>query len=256
MKRNLILIVILFFTLIVFKGEKPKEIEEFGTVNFLKGKAYYTLPKQEAKLELKKSMLIPLNATIMTDKASRLEIKTRDNHFVRMWENTIISCFSVNIANVKQAKEIKDTKIIIKVKVGKIWNNLLKNSTASRYEVSTPQGVCGVRGTIYNSAVDEKGNTDIMVFDGAVAVTPVTLEIKETFKKTFGKPYRIEKPFHRIEKPYHKVTKEEWESLVKAMQRITISSSGKREVSDFSLEDVKDDEFVNWNTERDKLIKR
>jgi hypothetical protein len=40
------------------------------------------------------------------------------------------------------------------------------------------------------------------------------------------------------------------------MQRITISSSGKREVSDFSLEDVKDDEFVNWNTERDKLIKR
>jgi hypothetical protein len=170
--------VILFFTLIVFKGEKPKEIEEFGTVNFLKGKAYYTLPKQEAKLELKKSMLIPLNATIMTDKASRLEIKTRDNHFVRMWENTIISCFSVNIANVKQAKEIKDTKIIIKVKVGKIWNNLLKNSTASRYEVSTPQGVCGVRGTIYNSAVDEKGNTDIMVFDGAVAVTPVTLEIK------------------------------------------------------------------------------
>ena len=60
MKRNLILIIILLFTLTVFKGEKPKEIEEFGTVNFLKGKAYYTLPKQDAKLELKKKHVYPV----------------------------------------------------------------------------------------------------------------------------------------------------------------------------------------------------
>ncbi len=229
-----------------------------GSVNFMTGKAYYQLPKSEKKVYLAKGMDIPLNSKITTEATGRLEIKTIDNHFIRMWQNSVVSCFGMSVSSdkkIKSVKELKDAKVIIKVEVGKIWNNLLKNSTAKRYEVTTPQGVCGVRGTIYSTSVDKTENTDVYVFAGAVAVNKVNDNIKNNFQTTYGKYYRIPKPFHRIKKPYHQVTKEQWETIVKAMQHVHITSDGDRKLSDFSKKDVANDEFVKWNEERDTQIR-
>ncbi|MCD6578838.1 FecR domain-containing protein [bacterium] len=230
-----------------------------GLVNFMTGKAYYQLPKNEKKIYLVKGMKIPLNSTITTEASGRIEIKTPDNHFIRMWQKTVVSCFGMSVTNgrkIKSMEDLKNAKVVIKVQVGKIWNNLLKNSTAKRYEVTTPQGVCGVRGTIYSTSVEKSEDTDVYVFEGAVAVNKVDDNIKNNFQTTFGKSYRIPKPFHRIKKPYHQVTKEQWETVIKAMQHIHISSDGDRKVSDFSKVDIASDEFVKWNEERDTLIRQ
>ena len=257
MKKIILVLVALSALLFVLKGEIKKTPEQLGKVNFMKGNAFYTLPRTEEKIPLKLNMDIPVNASISTDIASRLEIKTKDNHFIRLWESTLISCFSVKVENLTVKKEnMEKTKVVISVKVGKIWNNLLKNATASRYEVSTPQGVCGVRGTIYNSTVDKEGNTNVMVFEGAVAVSPVPERIKTTFKDTFGQPYQIERPFKRIKKPYHRVTKEQWETIVGSMQMISLSADGERKEAEFSMEEALQDDFVTWNVERDKEIVR
>ena len=230
-----------------------------GKVNFIQGKAFYKKANSNEKIFLEKGMDIPLNVTIQTESTGRLEIKTPENHFIRMWQNSIVSCFSLSVSSdkkIKNIKDIKNTKVILKVEVGKIWNNLLKNSTASRYEVTTPQGVCGVRGTIYSTGVDKNEDTDVYVFDGKVAVENVSPQIKSVFKETFGKPYRIPKPYHRINKPYHQVSKEEWVSIIKSMQHIHISSTGERKLEDFSLDDIEKDEFVKWNRQRDTEIRQ
>ncbi len=253
MTRRIAVIVLLICCFLVKGQDGAPADQPFGKVNFITGKAYLSFPKSLEKKELVAGMDIPMNATVETKDAARLEIKTNDNHFVRLWEKTIISCFSVNVSNIKDPDK---AKIVISVKVGKIWNNMLKDATASRYEVSTPQGVCGVRGTIYNSGVDGEGNTEVMVFEGEVAVNPVTEEIKTSFQKTFGQSYRIEKPFQRIKKPYQQVTKEQWEMVVKSMQRIYISASGERTQNEFSLEEYAEDAFTKWNRELDSKVER
>lgn len=249
-------------TAIAKKTANTKKVTSFtptlGSVNFMTGKAYYQLPKSDKKVYLSKGMEIPLNSTITTEATGRLEIKTKDNHFIRMWQKSVVSCFGMNVSSdekIKSLKDLKNAKVVIKVEVGKIWNNLLKNSTAKRYEVTTPQGVCGVRGTIYSTSVDKSEDTDVYVFDGAVAVNKVTDNIKNDFQNTFGKSYRIPKPFHRIKKPYYRVSKEQWETIVKAMQHIHITSNGDRKLNDFTQKDVADNEFVKWNEERDKEIR-
>jgi hypothetical protein len=85
-----------------------------------------------------------------------------DQNFVRLMENTVLSVDKL-AATDTGAAIVTDTQLDLRA--GRIFGTVKKLSAGSRYEVKIPNGVAGVRGTIY----DLSALGDCMVFEGSVA---------------------------------------------------------------------------------------
>jgi hypothetical protein len=85
-----------------------------------------------------------------------------DQNFLRLMENTVLSVDKL-AATDTGADIVTDTQLDLRS--GRIFGTVKKLSAGSRYEVKIPNGVAGVRGTIYMlSALG-----DCMVFEGSMA---------------------------------------------------------------------------------------
>jgi len=97
---------------------------------------------------------------------------------VRVFENTVLGIDKLSIT---QTGADKVTETQLDLKAGRILGTVKKLSTASTYEVKIPNGVAGIRGTIYTITADGVLN----VLSGSVVLafvgpdgTPVTKEVK------------------------------------------------------------------------------
>jgi hypothetical protein len=72
--------------------------------------------------------------------------KSQQN-FVRIWENSLLGIDKLSITDTG-ADTVTDTQLDLKA--GHIFGNVKKMSAASKYEVKLPNGVAGIRGTIYD----------------------------------------------------------------------------------------------------------
>jgi hypothetical protein len=90
-----------------------------------------------------------------------------DQDFVRLMENTVLSVDKL-AATDTGADIVTDTQLDLRS--GRIFGTVKKLSAGSRYEVKIPNGVAGVRGTIYMlSALG-----DCIVYEGSMAQALVT----------------------------------------------------------------------------------
>lgn len=66
----------------------------------------------------------------------------------------------------------KDTSVsVFKLDVGRIWVHVVKALSAdSKFEIDTPTATAGVRGTMFAVEVKPDGATDVLVYEGNVAV--------------------------------------------------------------------------------------
>ncbi|MCU0786659.1 MAG: FecR domain-containing protein [Verrucomicrobia bacterium] len=90
-----------------------------------------------------------------------------DQNFVRLMENTVLSVDKLSATDTG-ADVVTDTQLDLRA--GRIFGTVKKLSAGSRYEVKIPNGVAGVRGTIY--MLSSLG--DCMVFEGSMAQALVT----------------------------------------------------------------------------------
>lgn len=74
-----------------------------------------------------------------------------DQDFVRVWENSVMAIDKLLIADTG-ADQVKETQLDLRA--GKIFGTVKKLSAASKYEVKIPNGVAGIRGTIYVIAAE------------------------------------------------------------------------------------------------------
>jgi len=90
---------------------------------------------------------------------SRATVRMEDDSKVEVGPNSNVSFESLNKESPK-----------IKIGLGRLkaWVSKIKRS---KFEVHTPIAVCSVRGTEFDVAVDEKGNTEVEVLEGEVAVS-------------------------------------------------------------------------------------
>ena len=72
---------------------------------------------------------------------------TTDQNMVRIWENTLLSVDKLT-ANQTGADVVTETQLDLKA--GRITGTVKKMSAASKYEVKIPNGVAGIRGTVYD----------------------------------------------------------------------------------------------------------
>jgi hypothetical protein len=85
-----------------------------------------------------------------------------DRNFLRLMENTVLSVDKL-VATDTGSDVVTDTQLDLRA--GRIFGTVKKLSTGSRYEIKIPNGVAGVRGTIF--LLSSMG--DCMVWEGAMA---------------------------------------------------------------------------------------
>jgi hypothetical protein len=85
-----------------------------------------------------------------------------DRNFLRLMENTVMSIDKL-AATDTGADIVTDTQLDLRA--GRVFGTVKKLSAGSRYEVKIPNGVAGVRGTIYMLS----SNGDCMVWEGSMA---------------------------------------------------------------------------------------
>jgi hypothetical protein len=76
---------------------------------------------------------------------------TADQNLVRLWENTLLSVDKLTFTETG-ADVVTDTQLDLKA--GHIFGMVKKMSAASKYEVKIPNGVAGIRGTIYDISAE------------------------------------------------------------------------------------------------------
>jgi hypothetical protein len=97
---------------------------------------------------------------------------------IRIFENTVLG---FDTLNVDQTGADTVTETQLDLKAGKIFGTVKKLSAASKYEVKIPNGVAGIRGTVYYISADGI----IQVISGSVLVSfqgpsgPVVQEVGE-----------------------------------------------------------------------------
>ena len=86
---------------------------------------------------------------------------------IRIFENTVLSVDKLTI-NKTGADTVTDTQL--NLKAGRIFGTVKKLSAASTYEITLPNGVAGIRGTIYLIGADGT----VSVLTGSVVVSYVS----------------------------------------------------------------------------------
>jgi hypothetical protein len=76
---------------------------------------------------------------------------TAEQNVVRLWENTALGIDRLS-AMQTGADTVTDTQLDLKA--GHITGNVKKMSASSKYEVKLPNGVAGIRGTVYDLTSD------------------------------------------------------------------------------------------------------
>ena len=122
---------------------------------------------------------------------------TVEQNVVRMWENTLLGIDKLSVTQTG-ADEVTDTQLDLKA--GHIFGMVKKMSAASKYEVKIPNGVAGIRGTIYDISaegiVKVLSGSVVLAYvgaDGAVA-TQVIMGLQE-----FDAPNNTLRPLPPIE---------------------------------------------------------
>jgi hypothetical protein len=91
---------------------------------------------------------------------------TAEQNVVRMWENTLLGVDKL-IETKTGADVVTETQLDLKA--GHILGTVKKMSSASKYEVKIPNGVAGVRGTVYDISAEGV----IKVLSGSVVLAYV-----------------------------------------------------------------------------------
>jgi hypothetical protein len=89
-----------------------------------------------------------------------------EQNTVRIWDNSLLAIDKLTIKETS-AGDVTETQL--NLKAGHIYGVVKKMSAASQYEVKIPNGVAGMRGTVF----DISAEGDVKVFSGAVVLAYV-----------------------------------------------------------------------------------
>jgi hypothetical protein len=90
--------------------------------------------------------------------------QSADQNMVRIWENSVLAID--NLTSTETGADIV-SETQLDLRAGRILGNVKKMSAASKYEVKVPNGVAGIRGTIYEISAD--GVVRVLVGSAVIA---------------------------------------------------------------------------------------
>jgi hypothetical protein len=147
--------------------------EGIGKVVGIKGSARYMTTTNAAWQPLKVGMILKSGATVQTAAKSSVDIvfnnsdafespsptigdvmayqPRADQDAIRVMEDTVLVIDKLAVSETG-ADRLTDTELDLKA--GRIFGTVRKLSATSKYEIKLPNGVAGIRGTIYYASAD------------------------------------------------------------------------------------------------------
>jgi len=239
----LLLIVAFFSTSFI-----PEDQGAVGKVTFPLGNVLVLSQGQTQFRKVTFNMPVKNGDKLETRKKSRCELTYNDGSIVRIDEQSIYTVEKVQIEN--ETRQVEST-----LSIGKIWANikkLLKGNDS--WQLKSPAAVVAVRGTVYRVNAGADSSSQILVYDGKVAVGRATQSMGQGggMGVVPGQPQQVQGPV-QIQGP-QQVPLQKWFDIIKAQQQIVIRPDGSYAKSDFNLQDDEKLEWVQWNKERDKML--
>ena len=208
---------------------------------------------------------VQANDKIKTDKQSRCEVTFSNKKVMRIGEKSIVEV-------TKDKAGIEE----VKVEKGSFWLSLFLPRGTSSFKLKSPSSVCSIRGTVYRMDCDENQST-YRCYKGEIAVTPFKEDGQTLADSTFtigaGEELILVMDFEEYKKQqekaiddFKKKEMEDFENYMKQDQQ-QYQNMLKKDEEDFKKvndinykkstfnkeEDLKSD-WVQWNSERDKLL--
>jgi hypothetical protein len=243
-----VLLVIAALTFICYPALAVESGSNDAVVTVIQGTAsIYTKGTTTGHL-LKKGDTLKREHEVRVAEKSRIEIRFADGTVMRLSERSHLKMNELSFNKQTTGKTVK-----VELGVGKLWAKVKKlTTTDSSVEVKTSNAVAGVRGTVYRVNVNDDRSALVKVYDGEVYVANPPRDAGKA-SGTLMAPHEVAGP-HAVPPPYHEVSMEEWTTIVKAMQQISISPQGvPSKPQDFDSKADADD-WVKWNQERDKEL--
>jgi len=125
----------------------------------VKGAAWTTAPGQEEAKAVQGSVAAP-GTKIRTGNDGQVEIAFDNGSLLKLQPSSSL---------VLSAAKRQKPKNSIVLFFGRVWSKVTKSDETS-YEVNTPNAVCGVRGTEFETGVADDGSARVRVTSGTVAV--------------------------------------------------------------------------------------
>lgn len=147
------------------------------------GSVVWTWPgKDDTITVVTEGMALPVGARLVTGPESGVVVVLANGASFRLGENT-----EVQLAKFVQApfpgvlrkgeEEPSESQTAIRLRRGELTNRVRKLQAGSTWEVQTPLGVAGVRGTVFRVTFDpEKGTFELVVTEGEVGFVSVWSE--------------------------------------------------------------------------------
>jgi hypothetical protein len=208
-----------------------------GTVSYLVGTATRTAGGKSE--ELKKGSTVFQDDVIETGDKARLELKLNDKSVIRLAPK---SKTQLKAASFEGGPD--NRKFSASLALGNVWAKVTSAVGGdAKFEVETENAVAGVRGTTFRVDARADKTTLVKVYAGSVAVGPsapiYSLGHKKAERKLVSGPQQV--------------SREQWEKLVGRMMQIVVGADGRpTEPTAFDEKEDAKDEWVAWNTERDK----
>jgi hypothetical protein len=151
---------------ITLNADQPGKIAGKATVRVVKGNVSYSLGG--VSLPLKANMNLGAGTMISTGPDSYADITINDgvSSCLRITADTVVVLEKLDLIG---AERERDTDTMLDLRVGSILGQVKKVSANSRFEIKTPHGVAGVRGTSLNVTV-------VQLPDGQFQVTFTCLD--------------------------------------------------------------------------------
>jgi hypothetical protein len=183
------LMVILLTGALTLKSDQPGKIEGKAKVRTVSGKAVYSVGG--AWMPLKVNMELAAGTTIHTDPDSFVYLSVNGlSSAVRIAGNTTMTV--EDMQRVGASRE-GDTTTLLSIKTGSILGQVKKVSANSTYEIKTPHGVAGIRGTDFGIVVYEDANGNPVVtftsVSGQVIVSAIVNGSIETVTLSTGQSW-------------------------------------------------------------------
>lgn len=224
------------------------EGQNTARLSFLSGEVTFQKAGQGSWVPATFNQPILTGDRIRTAADSRAEILLANGSVVRLAENSTFA-----MSELKQKNNAQTTKG--KLLVGKLWANVAKLAKRDQFGVESPTAVAAVRGTVYRLGVGEKGDTQIRVYDGTIEVRGrARSQVQGKVPQEKEAPQEVSGP-GEVPGP-HEVSMKEWVEIVKAQQQITIAPDGSYKKTGFDLAQDAQEEWVQWNKARDKVLGR
>jgi len=135
------------------------------TLSLLSGSVQYQEPGSAKWQSGTDGIVLAAGTRIRTSSDSHALLTFFEGSTLRLEADT-----DVEIREIERGEQ-QTTVIVLKQWTGRTWSRVVKmTDQGSRYEIETPTAVAAVRGTLFTTAVDETGSTEVATTSGLVSV--------------------------------------------------------------------------------------